>query len=98
MSVSAGWPLPLSTSGMGFSFDIEERHVPESERNISRTSIVEPGYFSTLRIPLLRGREFLDSDTTSSLKVVVVNQAFVQKFFPGEDPIGKRINPGVGDG
>lgn len=98
VSVSAGWPLPLSTSGMGFSFDIEERHVPESERNISRTSLIEPGYFETLRIPLLRGREFQDSDTTTSQKVVVVNQAFVQKFFPGEDPIGKRINPGVGDG
>ena len=98
VSVSAGWPLPLSTSGMGFSFDIEERHVPESERNISRTSVIEPGYFETLRIPLVRGREFRDSDTTTSPAVVVVNQAFAQKFFPGEDPIGKRINPGVGDG
>ena len=98
VSASAGWPLPLSTSGMGFSFDIEERHVPESERNLSRTSIIEPGYFETLRIPLVRGREFHDSDTTKSPAVALVNQAFVQKFFPGEDPIGKRINPGVGDG
>jgi predicted permease len=97
-SVSAGWPLPLATSGIGISFDIEERPVTEAERNISRASIAEPGYFQTLRIPLVRGREFQDSDTTQSKKVVIINQAFVQKFFPGEDPIGKRINPGLGDG
>jgi predicted permease len=97
-SVSAGWPLPLSTSGMGFSFDIEERPASEGDRNISRTAIIEPGYFQTLRIPLIRGREFQETDTTKSKAVVVVNQAFAKKFFPGEDPIGKRINPGVGDG
>jgi predicted permease len=51
-----------------------------------------------LRIPLTHGREFLDTDTTRSKAVVVVNQAFANKFFPGEDPIGKRINPGLGDG
>ncbi len=97
-SVSAGWPLPLSSSGMGISFDIEERPLPEGERAVSRTSIIEPGYFQTLRIPLVRGREFQDTDTTKSKPVVVVNQAFVNKYFPGEDVIGKRINPGLDDG
>jgi predicted permease len=98
VSVSAGWPLPLATSGIGITFDIEERPLPEAERNISRVSIAEPSYFQALRIPLLRGREFQDTDTTQSKKVVVINQAFANKFFPGEDPIGKRINPGLGDG
>lgn len=97
-SVSAGWPLPLSTSGIGITFDIAERPLPESEQNVSRASIAESGYFQTLRIPLVRGREFQDTDTTQSKKVVVVNQAFAQKFFPGEDPIGKLIKPGLGDG
>lgn len=98
VSVSAGWPLPLSSSGIGISFDIEEHPVTESERNVSRASIAEPGYFQTLRIPLVRGREFQDTDTTKSKPVVVVNQTFANKYFPGEDPIGKRINPGLGDG
>ena len=98
LSVSAGWPLPLASSGIGISFDIEERPLPESERAISRVSIAEPGYFHTLRIPLVRGREFLDTDNTKSKAVVVVNQAFANKYFPGEDPIGKLINPGLGDG
>ena len=97
-SVSAGWPLPLATSGIGISFDIAERPLPEAERNISRVSIAGPGYFQTLRIPLLRGREFQEGDTTKSKAVVVVNQAFAQKYFPGEDPIGKIVNPGLGDG
>lgn len=98
ISVSAGWPLPLSSSGIGITFDIEERPQPESERNVSRVSIIEPDYFQTLRIPLVRGREFQDTDTTKSKAVVVVNQAFAKKYFPGEDPVGKRINPGLGDG
>jgi predicted permease len=97
-SVSAGWPLPLSSSGIGISFDIEERPLPEGERAVSRLSIIEPGYFQTLRIPVVRGREFQDTDTTKSKLVVVVNQAFANKYFPGEDVIGKRINPGIGDG
>jgi predicted permease len=97
VSASAGWPLPLSPTGIGITFDIEERPQPESERAVSRVSIVEPGYFHTLRVPLLRGREFLDTDTPKSKPVVVVNQAFANKFFPGEDIIGKRINPGLGD-
>ncbi len=97
-SVSAGWPLPLSPMGIGISFDIEERPLPEGERAVSRLSIIEPGYVPTLRIPLIRGREFQDTDTTKSKAVVVVNQAFANKFFPAEDVIGKRINPGIGDG
>jgi len=97
-SVSAGWPLPLSSSGIGISFDIEERPLPEGERPVSRASIIEPAYFQTLRIPLIRGREFEDTDTTKSKPVVVVNQAFANKFFPGEDPIGKRVSPGLDDG
>jgi predicted permease len=98
VSVSAGWPLPLSSSGIGISFDIEERPLPEGERAVSRLSIIEPDYFQTLRIPLIRGREFQDTDTTKSKPVILVNQAFVNKYFPGEDVIGKRINPGIDDG
>jgi predicted permease len=98
VSVSAGWPLPLSSSGMGISFDIEERPLPEGERAVSRASIVDPGYFATLRIPVIRGREVQETDTTKSKAIVVVNQAFANKYFPGEDVLGKRIEPGLDDG
>jgi putative ABC transport system permease protein len=56
-------------------------------------SIYEPA----MRIPLIKGRYFNDSDTQDSPKVVVVDQAFARQFFPGEDPIGKRFDVNWGD-
>jgi putative ABC transport system permease protein len=53
---------------------------------------VDGNYFSAMRIPLRAGRYLNESDTADSPKVVVVNEAFVRKFFPGEDPIGKHID------
>ncbi len=97
VSVSTGWPLPLSPDGMTISFDIEGHPLPEGERNTARASIAAPDYFKTLRIPVLRGREFQETDSDKSMPVVIVNQAFAKTFFPGEDPIGKHIAPGLND-
>jgi predicted permease len=52
---------------------------------------VLPGYFETLRIPVIRGRPFRASDRREGERVVVVNQAFVARFWPGEDVLGKQI-------
>jgi predicted permease len=52
---------------------------------------VTPGYFDTLRVPLVRGRLLDGSDTAASHPVVVVNQATVDRFFPGQDPVGQQI-------
>ena len=52
---------------------------------------VSPTFFQTLRIPLVRGRLFSRTDVPSGLRVVVVNQAFVRRYFPAEDPIGRRV-------
>src|SRR5260370_26822715 len=71
-SASAGWPLPLSTSGMQISFDIEGHPLPEGDRNTALVTIAEPGYFQTMRIPLLRGREFQDTDDARATPVVIV--------------------------
>ena len=60
--------------------------------------IATPGYFETLRIPILAGRAFTARDGTTAPPVVIVNEAFARKFFPGENPIGKRLTPGLGDG
>ncbi len=96
-SASAGWPLPLSTTGMQISFDIEGHPLPEGDRNNALVSIVEPGYFQTMRIPLLRGREFQDTDDAKATPVVIVTQSFARKFFSDTDPIGKHITPGLSD-
>jgi putative ABC transport system permease protein len=50
-----------------------------------------PGYFQTVGTPLLAGRDFDDRDTATSVKVAIVNQAFVQKILKGADPLGKRF-------
>jgi predicted permease len=53
--------------------------------------VVEPDYLKTMRIPLLRGRFVSDSDTRSSEGVAMIDNSFAKKYFPGQDPIGKRI-------
>jgi predicted permease len=70
--------------------------VPEgTEPNIG-VHWVTPGYFTTVRLPLLRGRNFNASDTQTSPKVIIINETAARKFFPNENPIGRRI--GVGQG
>jgi predicted permease len=55
---------------------------------------VSPGYLSTLRASLLRGRPLTEDDDASKPRVVIINQALADKYFPGEDPIGKKIGNG----
>jgi predicted permease len=96
-SASAGWPLPLTGSGMGISFDIEGHPLAPGDRNTARASLAEPGFFQTLRIPLLRGRDFQPTDDVKSNPVVIISQSFARKYFPDVDPIGKHITPGLND-
>jgi putative ABC transport system permease protein len=53
---------------------------------------VTPKYFSTMEIALIRGRVFTDQDTATSLPVAIINETMARRFFPSEDPIGKRID------
>ena len=98
-SVTAVWPLPLSGSNNVSTFDIEEHPMPEGQQPDSPMRIVGPDYFKTMGIPVRQGRGFEETDQLKSLPVVVVNEQFVQKFFPGQNAVGKRINPGwaIGD-
>jgi putative ABC transport system permease protein len=97
-SASAGGPLPLSRDEIDTRFDIEGQSVPESERPRTGYTWVEPGYFRTLGIPLHRGRDFTASDNLKATPVVIINEALARRFFPNEDPVGKRIEPGIGNG
>ncbi len=95
ISVAGGVPLPLTGQQMQISFDIEERPAPPPARPSSDMAIVTPGFFKTIGAPLLRGRDFDARDTEDAPPVLIVNQAFADKFFPGEDAVGKRIVPGA---
>jgi predicted permease len=92
-SAAAITPLPLSNSHWGTGFDITGRPVPPSERPPSAVRIVTPGYFSTMGIPIKKGRDFDRNDKSTSPGVVIVNETLARLHFPGEDPIGKRITP-----
>ena len=61
---------------------------------IMNETYVTPGYFDTLRVPVLRGRVFNDADNAGAAPVIVVNQAFVARYSPDQDPIGRQINQG----
>jgi predicted permease len=97
-TVSAGWPMPLTGSMMRISFKIEGRSVPESDEPSEIVSTALPGFFRSLRIPIKQGREFTDADTRTSPLVAIINEQFAHKYFPGENPVGKHIQPGLGDG
>jgi len=79
--------LPLSGGNSSRSF-----YVPGIEKSFDADIRVStPDYFRTLRIPLLKGRNFSDSDLGSSLNIAIVNDALARNVFPGQDPIGKQI-------
>ncbi|MGZ5004668.1 MAG: ABC transporter permease, partial [Chthoniobacterales bacterium] len=87
-------PLPLSGSNMVTDFDIEEHPLPEGERAGAPVRVIATDYFKTMGIPLRQGRVFDQTEQFDSPPVVIVNERFANKFFPGQNVIGKRIKPG----
>lgn len=61
------------------------------ERSSARMQASSPGYFAALGIPILRGRAFTDADRAGAPRVAIVNQAFAERFLPGEDPVGRAV-------
>ncbi len=94
-SAAIAMPLPLMGAQMTVAFNIQDRPAPPGERPRSNMAIVSPGYFSTIGAPVLRGRDFNEQDDLDAAPVLIVNQAFAEKFFPGDDALGKRIEPGA---
>jgi predicted permease len=56
-----------------------------------RSNVVGPGFFTTLGVPMIEGRDFADSDTASSPPVGIINQQFAERFFPNQNPIGHKV-------
>ncbi|PYI78147.1 MAG: ABC transporter permease [Verrucomicrobia bacterium] len=93
-SASTIVPLPLSGSNMVTSFDNAEHPLPEGDRAGAPVRIIATDYFKTMGIPVHQGRVFDENDRLDSPPVVIVNERFANKFFPGQKVIGKRIQPG----
>jgi putative ABC transport system permease protein len=90
--VGVGSTIPLASSSMQFEVKAEDKPLAVGEA-VPRADVrtASPEYFRAAGIPLLDGREFSITDQANSGKVVIINKTFADRFFPGENPIGKRI-------
>ena len=88
-------PLPLSGDRFQISFQIDGRPVAPKDQPSADMFVIEANYFRTMGIPVTNGRDFEDRDEHKSTPVVIVTDTFARQFFPGENPIGKRIKPGI---
>ena len=94
-SVGAINHLPLAGDLWGWPFTIEGRPKPRpGESPGGAYRIVMPGYFETMRLPLRRGRTITYADDARATGVVIINERAAATYWPGEDPIGKRISFG----
>jgi predicted permease len=96
-SASAGWPLPMAGINAGISFSIAGRPVAKADHPSEAIGWVMPGFFETMRIPLLSGRTFEEQDGTKGAPVIVINRAFADKYFPHENQIGRHIQVDLSD-
>jgi predicted permease len=90
--------LPMTEDGIHITFEDPEHPVPEGQQPAADLAPITPQYFSVMQIPVLEGRDFSERDDVKTEPVMIVNQAFAQKFFPGENVLGKKLKPGAGNG
>jgi putative ABC transport system permease protein len=83
----------INSLNASFSFSIDEHTPPPSEQRPSaQINQVSADYFRAMGIPLRAGRFFTDQDVKGAQEIVIIDETFAQRHFPGEDPIGKHIN------
>jgi predicted permease len=91
-SAGIGETVPMGGSGESTALRIPDHPVSrDEERPYANYTIASPGYFSAIGTALLRGRDFLDTDTADSPPVAIVSRAMARKFWPGQDAIGKAV-------
>lgn len=87
----ASW-FPLGfEGGASTSFEVPGYDRRPTEEMGAQYVIVSPGYFDTLRVPLLEGREFTDQDDTTRDRVVIINEHMAKRYWPGQSPLGRKL-------
>ena len=87
-AISANPPL---LSGWQIAFSREGVEATPAQQPSAESEVITPDYFATFKVPLMRGRTFTERDDKDTPLAVIIDQNFAEQFFPGEDPIGKRI-------
>src|SRR5579859_458099 len=91
-SASAVSNLPLTGDYYYIGFETEDHPAtPGKPKPFVDNLVISPGYFNTLRVQLLQGRDFTASDTLDGHKVVIVDDVLAAKYWPGENPVGKHV-------
>ncbi|HSY02486.1 MAG TPA: ABC transporter permease [Acidobacteriaceae bacterium] len=99
VEAAAGTMLPPMTDNSAhLSFEDPEHPVAKGQQPSASLDVVSTEFFRTMGIPLLAGRDFSDGDTVDSPQVMMVSRAFAEKYFHGENPLGKKLKPGAGSG
>ena len=90
--------VPFSSSNQSSTFQISGRPpFPAGQQPHAETRVTTPDYFPAIGTDLRRGRVFDSRDDADATRVVLINEAFANKFFPGQEPIGQRLNFGGGE-
>ena len=86
------WPFDYTGFTWSPSVNLPDRPFEAGKEPVAQTAAVTPGYFRVMGIPILRGRDFGTAERHGAPVSVIVNQTFATRFFPGEDPLGKRVS------
>jgi putative ABC transport system permease protein len=95
-AVTLAQSIPLTSRDNGTRMEIEGKPFPKGQQPDARLRFISPDYFRTIGIQQLAGRDFSQRDTQDAPPVVIINEAFVQQYFPGESPLGKKLILGWG--
>lgn len=90
-SAGASLGLPLAPGVIAPFLAEGQPAVPVGQRSMAAWNAVTPGYFKTLAIPLIRGRDFSDVDDAGAPRRVIISQSLARRYWPNDDPIGKHI-------
>jgi predicted permease len=95
-SASLSTSIPPSAGTRSIGIEGEMYATPQAHPTAEQISVT-PQFFDTYEVPIVRGRTFTDRDGWEDMPVAIVNQPFVDRFFPGEDPLGRRFKEGTSD-
>ena len=97
VSAGAAVTLPIGGDDFAAGVSIEGQPAPQpGDEPRAGFQVVTPGYFATMRIPIVRGRDFTAGDIAGGPGVVMVNETFARQHWPGDDAVGKRMQIGRG--
>jgi predicted permease len=95
VATASGYGIPFTGGGCGTLFSVEGRPpAPAEQRPQVDCSVISPDYFHAMGMRLRAGRGFTEQDTEKAPFVVIINETVARRYFPGEDPIGKRVKEG----